>query len=118
MAVRFNSDDRALARWWFSSTIAEHQVEQGAPFLRKGGHCLRLQDSLARRLPSLDSGDLAACEAHGQSLGAGHYERLEAELLLALARGDAGPRPPALAALEGVLGPNSPRLTQLRALVR
>jgi eukaryotic-like serine/threonine-protein kinase len=86
--------------------------------LRGGGHCLRLQDSLARRLPSLDSSDLVACEAHAQSLGAQHYERIEAELLLALVRGEAGPRPPALAALEDALGPNSPRLAQMRALVR
>jgi tetratricopeptide (TPR) repeat protein len=86
--------------------------------LRGGGHCLRLQDSLARRLPSLDSSDLVACEAHAQSLGAQHYERIEAELLLALVRGEAGPRPPALAALEAALGPNSPRLAQMRALVR
>jgi hypothetical protein len=59
-----------------------------------------------------------ACEAHAQSLGAQHYERIEAELLLALARGESGPRPPGLAALEGALGPNSPRLAQMRALVR
>ncbi len=86
--------------------------------LRGGGHCLRLQDALARRLPSLDSADLAACEAHAQSLGSTHYERLEAELLLALARGERASAEARVDALANALGPNSPRLATLRALFR
>ncbi len=86
--------------------------------LRGGGHCLRLQDALARRLPSLDSADLAACEAHAGSLGSAHYERLEAHLLLALARGEAADLDARLQDLASALGPNSPRLASLRALRR
>lgn len=83
-----------------------------------GGHCLRLQDALARRLASLDSSDVARCEAHAQSLASDHYERVEAELLVALARGEAEPRAARLDALANALGPNSPRLAALRALLR
>lgn len=118
-ALARNGQAREAAAAYRESLSALEALPGAMPArLRGSGHCLRLQDALARRLPSVDSADLAACEAHGQSLPVDHYERIEAELLLAVARGEAGPRPPSLAALEAALGPNSPRLAQLRRLLR
>ncbi|SDD69786.1 serine/threonine-protein kinase [Aquimonas voraii] len=85
--------------------------------LRAGGHCLRLQDALGKRLARIEATDLSGCEGLIQTLAADHYERLEAEVLLALARGDTDSPRPRLVALAAALGPNSPRLAQLRRLV-
>lgn len=80
------------------------------------GHCLRLLDALGRRLPRVDTTDLAACETHAQSFDPSHYERLEAEYLLALARDAPGQRAQTLRALESALGEHSPRLRLVQAL--
>jgi serine/threonine protein kinase/Tfp pilus assembly protein PilF len=86
------------------------------------GTCMRLLDSLAGRLSAVE-GDVAGCGDHARSLSADHYERIEAELLVALSSASASaaagqPADPAAALqrLQAALGERSPRLVQLRAL--
>jgi non-specific serine/threonine protein kinase/serine/threonine-protein kinase len=111
--------EAARAREGFTEALdALAALPGGMPLrLLGGGRCARLQASLLGWLPAVDSSDVTACEAHAAGLAAGHYERLEAELLVAAARGaTAAERRRLREALAAALGEASPRLRVLAGL--
>jgi eukaryotic-like serine/threonine-protein kinase len=83
--------------------------------MRGLGACARLLEGLSGRLPAAASIWVDACRAHAQTQPPGHYERIEAELLLQIAEGaDPTALQTQLEALRQQLGEASPRLRALR----
>ncbi|MCG6117581.1 MAG: serine/threonine-protein kinase [Aquimonas sp.] len=117
-AIALSRSGRApLAEAAFATAMKQLGALPGAmpQRLLGGGHCARLLESLAGRLRS-DPADREGCAALASSLAAGHHERLEAELLLALDADERAQAQALLQRIEAALGPASPRLPVLAAL--
>jgi tetratricopeptide (TPR) repeat protein len=99
----------------YSEALAALAAIPGASAARVAGaaHCARVMDARAARLPAAATESVQACRQHAQALPAGHFERLEAEALLALIDGKADQAQTALQALRERLGASSPRVLAL-----